>query len=150
MITELSLLVILAAQASPAMTPTRPEPARDSSDWLLQTVITDVLRIGHRELKEGPILIERTDPTISPRILPDNSNVTFVLLTPSEIRSASMSGRYHINLKVALRSSDEADVTVFMGPTGPGIWLCCFTVIRRYERADGAWRFVRTVSSAIH
>jgi hypothetical protein len=83
-------------------------------------------------------------------VLPDDWKPGFVLLTRGEIEAVEMRGRYSMALRTEWRSLDEADVTVFVTPAGPDFGLCCFTVVKRYERIDGAWRFVRILGSVKH
>lgn len=95
------------------------------------------------------MLIARTDESISLRILPHAGKGKFALLTPSEIDAEGMRG-YYITLQTEWRSPDEADVTIYVGPAGPGIKMCCFTVVKRYQRVDGNWQFVRRISYGEH
>ena len=144
-------LSVTLVQAGSSINPTQPAAPIDASDFLLRTVLAEMVGVGYPELKDGPIITERNDPAVSPRVLPDNWKPGFALLTRSEIRAVDK--RYYMTLRTKWRSPDQADVTVYVGPTGQGIdgiALCCFTLVKRYERTDGAWRFVRVVAEAIH
>ena len=118
---------------------------------MLRTVLSDLLREGYRELapEKGPVIIETGAPYITPRILPPEWKVGFRLLSREQISALEQSDRYYLLLSVNSPPAATADVTIGLYPVG-GIPLCCWTVVKRYERTKDDWRFVRRVSAVIH
>jgi hypothetical protein len=147
------LWMAVSVQAATASLPlTEPKPSLSSTDVLLRTVLSDLLREGHRELApdRGAVIIQKGASSITPRILPSEWKGGFALLTREEISAIEQPGRYYLSLGVKAPPAATADVTISAVPMGAGIHLCCWTVVKRYERTKEGWRFVRVVGAEIH
>ena len=132
---------------------TKPEPPLDTSDLLLRTALQDLLKEPRRELdpKYGPVIIAKEGAAISARILPADWEPGFALLSREEILALKSSpARFYLRITTTWLSPNEVDVSIYAGPVGSRIPLCCWRLTKRYERAGDGWKFVRLVYGAIH
>jgi hypothetical protein len=152
MFTALALCFwLLSAQNTGDSLPaTRPEPSVDSTDFLLRTVLSDLMGARYQGLEpEKALIIAKDSARISARILPPDPKAGFVLLTPEEIARLKGPFRLQISLRMKWRSADVVDVSIISLPVGAGPHLCCWEVDKRYERTEATWRFVKVVGGGI-
>ena len=147
------LWMVISLQGATVSLPlTEPKPSVSSTDVLLRTVLSDLLRESYRELApdKGAVIIETGAPYITPGILPPEWKSGFSLLTREQISALDQPDRYYLSLNVKSPPAATADVTISAFPVSAGLHLCCWTVVKRYERTNEDWRFVRVVSGEIY
>lgn len=149
------LVLIGAAQNAKPVDATDPEPPASSVEELLRTALTEVLEkpFPERHEMEGPVLLLRDSPLISPRILPPKA-VGVALLSREELTELAESGKrgYYLSMRLVSYSDETAVVSIYLGPLPRKnhLALCCWTQDLRYDHLENRWKFVRVVGSMIH